>query len=112
MELPLDGNDELIDTYRCGLLFVELPCTSRSMQRMQPSAQWNTTDYLLWLIEFHMRSLLWSMMDSKGRAKSQPPKPLPTPAKRAENFKHKENAEKNKKEIQQILGMKGLIWLM
>ncbi len=107
LELPLIGDDELIDIERCGLLFEELPLNSRSMQRLQPTAQWDTTDYMLWLIEYHLRSLLWAMMDKKGRAKTQPPKPLPTPAQRAEKIKHKENAERNKQEIQQIIGLKG-----
>ena len=89
------------------MLFVALPREARSIQRLRPEAQWSPTDYLLWQLEFNVRSLQWSLIDKKDGAGHRAPKPLPTPAETAHNIQHKENALKNKDEIDRVLGMKG-----
>lgn len=89
------------------MLFVNLPQEARSMRRIHPEVQWTATDYLLWQLEFDVRSLQWSLTDEKSRRGHKPPKPLPTPAETAHNSQAKENALKNKDEIDKALGMKG-----
>ena len=100
-------DEELKDVQRYSMLFMALPREARSIQRISPEAQWSTTDYLLWLLEFDVRSLQRLLLDKKASSGQKAPKPLPTPAETAHNIERKENALKNKEEIDRRLGMKG-----
>jgi hypothetical protein len=103
--LPVGDDDELLDFERLSLLYTQLPTNSRTSRKQQPANDWNTTDYLLWSIEYDLRALQWSLMDKKARRGQSAPKPLQTPQEHAQNLEHKKNAEKNKNEINRLLGI-------
>lgn len=65
------------------VLMEQLPAESRTARAQCPSAEWSATDYLLWRIEHTLRVIAWQSTEdgAKGR---RPPKPLPTPAERAQ----------------------------
>ena len=106
LDLPLDS-DELKDFNRLALLHSQLPPSSRIMRKHAPALEWSNTDYLLWQIEFNIRSLQWSLIDKKGRQGQKAPKPLTTPQEHAHNLERKRNAENNKAEINKLLGIEG-----
>lgn len=108
IDLPTQDINEILDIQdfkRLVMLYSALPQGARCISKHAPAAEWNTTDYLLWTIEFDIRQLMWSMLDKKARAGNRPPKPLPTPSERAEKFEKAKRAEENKQRINQILGM-------
>lgn len=71
-----------IDTFgergaiRAAELTQYLPPESALMRAYNPQLEWSTTDYLLWLIEYDLRVLTWSM---GGGKRANKPKPLDTP---------------------------------
>lgn len=108
LDLPVCNINEIEDIQdfkRLVMLYSALPLNARCIRKHSPAAEWSTTDYLLWTIEFNIRQLMWSMLDKKARAANRPPKPLPTPSERAEKFEKARRAEENKKRINEILGM-------
>lgn len=107
IDLPLCGTDEIDDLERLTVLFLNLPQEARSVRRLNPELQWTTTEYLLWHLEFDVRAFQWSLLDKKSKKGFRPPKPLPTPAEIAHNYQARDNAHKNKEEIDKALGMKG-----
>lgn len=55
-----------------------LPPDSALMRAVSPSLEWGEEGYLLALIEYELRSLMWSMSDPKRRGSR--PQPVETPA--------------------------------
>lgn len=55
-----------------------LPQDSALKRAMNPSLQWGEEGYLLSLIEYELRLLMWSMSDQKRRGSK--PEPIETPA--------------------------------
>ena len=100
-------DEELKDVQRYSMLFGQLPLEARSLRKINPQLQWSTTDYFLWLLDYDVRSLQWTILDEKAKRGHRPPKPLPTPAETAHNSQKRDNALKNKEEIDKALGMKG-----
>lgn len=101
MALPLAGEPD--DLPRMAALWKELPAESRTMRRHAPALQWSATDYLLWRVEFQLRSLSWGMADKKARGPE--PKPLKTPAQLAEAARRQASALANRAQIDRVLGM-------
>jgi hypothetical protein len=89
------------------LLYSQLPQNSRTVKKKQPANEWDNTDYLLWLIEYDLRILHWSLIDEKARRGHQQPRPLPTPQEHAHNEEKKINAQRDKAEIDKLLGIEG-----
>lgn len=65
------------------ILMEQLPADSRTARAQNPGAEWGPTEYLLWRIEHTLRVIAWQPTEdgAKGR---RPPRPLPTPADRAD----------------------------
>ena len=108
LDLPLEDIseiDDLADFKRLSVLYSALPETSRSMRKNAPACEWTQTDYLLWAIEFNLRMIQWGMLDKKARQGQQPPKPMQTPAERAEKHEKARRAEESKARINEILGI-------
>lgn len=99
--LPLDGGE--VDARRMALLWSQLPAGSRTFRRAAPELEWSTTDYLLWKLEFELRSLMWGLSDPKKRGSE--PRPMETPAKRAEAIRKRDSALSHRREIAGILGI-------
>lgn len=99
--VPMEGDFE--DPARAAALWSNLPAGSRTFRREAPELEWSTTDYLLWVLEYDLRRLMWGMSDERRRGPE--PKPLETPAKRMENMRKRDRALANKLEIDKILGM-------
>lgn len=57
------------------ILVENLPRESRVLSALNPSFSWSTTDYLLSLVEYEMRVLLWRQTKDgqKNRNKPEPP---------------------------------------
>lgn len=106
VDLPIaDDTEEIEDIERMAILLSQLPKDSRLLKSEQPSLEWSESDYLLWLIEYNTRLYLYSMMDKKAKAGQPKPKPLQTPSERKQNRQQAENAERNRAEINRILGL-------
>lgn len=103
-DLPVGDVDELDDFERVVMLFAELPQCARSHVVIDADAQWSTTDLMLWSLEYQLRVLQFSMISKKDRQGIPEPKPIQTPAERTHNLQRAANAEKNKAEINKILG--------
>lgn len=102
ISLPLEG--EVSDLERMSLLWYQLPAQSRTARAQEPSNEWGVAEYLLWLIEFNQRQLIWALSnDPKNPAPA--PEPLMNPAKLAEAHANKDLALDARGEIDEILGM-------
>lgn len=89
------------------LLWVQLPADSRTARMQAPSLEWETGEYLLWQIEYQLRSLVWSLTYDKKHPKPKP-QPIQTPGQRAEAHRKRYAALAAKEEIDKELGMEGI----
>lgn len=108
INLPLEDIneiDDIADFERLSVLYSMLPETSRCVRKNAPACEWTPTDYLLWQIEFDLRLIQWGMLDKKARQGQKPPKPMQTPAERAELHEKAKHAKENKARIDKILGI-------
>lgn len=101
LSIPLDGEPR--DLPRIAALWSQLPAGSRTFRREAPELEWSTTDYLLWRLEYDVRSLMWGLSDPKKRGNE--PRPMETPAKRAEAIRKRDSALSHKDEIARVLGI-------
>lgn len=108
LDLPLEDIneiDDIKDFKRLVLLHSTLPASARCIRVNAPACEWGNTEWLLWAIEFDIRQLQYGMLDKKARQKQKPPKPMQTPAERAEKHEKAKRAEENKARINNILGI-------
>lgn len=103
LDIPIDDTQDF-DVSRLALLWASLPRESRTMRRLAPELSWSDAEYMLCSIEHSLRVLAWqnSKDGQKGR---NAPKPLDTPAQRAQKEQAKANALANRAEIDSILGI-------
>ena len=105
MALPISG--EVPDLERAALLWSQLPAESRTAKLQAPALEWETGDYLLWQIEFHLRELMWSLAYDKKHPQPKP-RPLVTPAQMAEAHRKGDAALASREEIDKKLGLEGM----
>ena len=101
-EFGLDGDETTPPILRLAVLVTQLPQDSRIARAEHPELQWQTGDYLLRQIEFHLRELMWAL----GRGKGAEPKPLPTPDEIAEGKTQESKAREQRKAVDAVLGMR------
>lgn len=101
--IALPEGGEPADLPRLAALWSQLPRESRTVRREAPDREWGTSDYLLWLVEFHLRALRWMLSDEKSRGPE--PRPLPDPARRAEAMRRRDSAMASRDEIDEAFGM-------
>lgn len=106
IDLPLceEGLDAVEDGMRLGILWSQLPASSRVARADLPDLAWGDSERLLWSIEYTLRVIAWQRTEdgAKGRRK---PKPLQTPAERSANIRNAEEAIADRAEVDRILGM-------
>lgn len=102
--LPLEG--EVPDLRRMALLWVQLPADSRTARLQAPALEWETEAYLLWQIEYQLRNLTWALNYDR-RHPTPKPRPIQTPAQRAEAHRRRDAALAARREIDKALGMEG-----
>lgn len=103
LDIPID-DDEDFAVGRLSLLWEKLPRESRTMRRLAPEAEWGNAEYLLHSIEYSLRVLTWQNSKDAQRQKNVP-KPLGTPAERAQRERAKQHALTNRAEIDRLLGI-------
>ncbi len=99
LALPLHSPPD--DLERAAILWSQLPAESRSVRSEAPTLEWTSGEYLLWQIEYQLRTLMWSLGDKKKRGAR--PQPLTTPAKMAEAKRKQESALKLRDELDERL---------
>lgn len=103
ISLPLPP-EKMPDLERTGLLWSQLPAESRCMRAENSALEWDSATYLLWHIEFQLRSLMWSLGYDKKRPTPKPV-PLPTPSQIVEARRKRDEALAAQDEIREILGL-------
>ena len=98
--LPID-EDYLEEMPRFAILWQQLPTSSRLAKVHSKELEWSNEEYFLWLIEYNLRVLIWSLTGGKG---SKQPKPLETPGERERNRQMALNTLANRQKINNILG--------
>lgn len=92
------------EAYRLGELWANLPRASRTVRRLDPDAEWDATQWLLWQVEFDMRAFHWASTYDRKHPTPKP-KPLRTPGQAARARQRRDNALAAKDEIRAALGM-------
>ena len=95
------------DLRRMALLWAQLPAESRTARMQAPTLEWQTGDYLLWQIEFQLRTLIWALTYDK---KHPTPKPraIQTPGQLADAQRKRDHALAAKDQIDKLLGLEGM----
>ncbi len=85
-------------------LWEHLPAASRTVRALNPDAQWTSSEWLLWHVEYDMRLCHWAgHYDRKNPTPK--PKPLETPGQVDEARRRRDNALAARAEIDARLGM-------
>jgi len=95
------------DLRRMALLWEQLPADSRTARLQEPSLEWGTEAYLLWRIEYGLRSLTWALQYDKKHP-TPAPEPLPNPSELAKSKARQERALADREEIAELLGLEGI----
>lgn len=95
---------EVDDSERMALLWLHLPAESRTARIQSPELEWGVDSYLLWQIEYQLRSLSWALTYDKKHP-SKAPDPLQTPAQLRDAHRRRDKALSEKDEIARLLGL-------
>ena len=93
------------DLQRMAVLWEQLPADSRTARKLAPALEWGTAEYLIWQIEYGLRSLVWSLTGDKNAPQ---PRPIQTPVQMAEAHRRRDAALADRDEIDEILGMEDI----
>lgn len=74
------------------------------MRRLSPDAAWSEGEWMLWHMDYALRSLIWSLGDHKKHP-SPKPRPLDTPSQAAAARRRRDNALLARAEIDSAFGM-------
>lgn len=102
IDLPLAPTDE--DCSRWALLWQALPRESRSYRRFHPEGEWSEGEYMLASCAYYLNLLAWRQMTKDGQKGRNAPKPIRTPAQRAEAERRRDSAMGARGEIARALG--------
>lgn len=89
---------------RLAALWANLPRESRAVARRSPDARWSDAEWMLWALEYDVRSLAWRLSED-GRKGRNMPRPLDTPGQVADARRKAERALSSRDEIDRMLGM-------
>lgn len=100
--LDIDEVGRGIRIRRAASLCAHLPRGSRTVRRLDPDSEWATEAHFLARIEHECRALLWSKTKDAEKGRNFP-KPMPTPAQRAETRRKYEGTDYE--EVARVLGV-------
>ena len=89
---------------RWALLWYALPRESRTARRQSPELRWSEAEYMLAMAVHLLEVIAWQRTKD-GQHNRNRPKPLRTPAERAEAERRRDNALSAREDIDKILGM-------
>ena len=102
IDLPIEPTDD--DCTRWSLLWYALPRASRTARRQSPELRWGDCEYMLAMAVHALEVIAWQRTKD-GQHNRNRPKPLRTPAERAEAERRRDNALSAREDIDKILGM-------
>lgn len=102
IDLPIEPTDE--DCSRWALLWYALPRESRTARRQSPELRWSEAEYMLAMAVHALDVIKWQRTKD-GQHNRNRPKPLLTPAERADAERRRDSALAAREEIDTILGM-------
>lgn len=101
--LDIDGMGVAYSYAHAATLCAQLPAGARVWR--DTAAEWDTTDYLLASIEHDLRVLAWQQTEDAAKRRNYP-KPIETPASRAEAQHLYERSIANRAAVDAILARK------
>lgn len=103
IDLPIGPTGD--DCSRWALLWGALPRESRCARRLAPACEWSQAEYLLASCEYYLHTIAWQRTKDGAKGRNVP-RPLKTPAERAEAERRRDEALAARSEIDAILGMR------